>query len=192
MAAFRDYTPKRREITTVVAKYNDHKKDLRIDFKMRCGYCNSPDTWKLTYYEIDHFIPEGILTIKTLTDYSNLVYACRSCNNSKRKKWPTNDENVHNLNDEGWVDPCDDLYNSNFSRLANGRIKAETLLGQWMYNALQLHKPQHEIIFNIEQLDLLIKELKVEAQKNKNEKINEMLLKTYGEYQEYIDKFRNL
>ncbi len=191
MASFRDYTPKRRPITTEVRRHGDHRQNLRVDFTMRCGYCNCPDSWKLTYYEIDHFIPEFILTIKSKTDYSNLVYACRSCNNSKRKQWPTNDENVPNLNDEGWMDPCDNLYNANFSRLPNGRIKSETLLGSWMYTALKLHKPQHEVIYNLEQLDLLIEELEKENKRAKNQLVESLLLTTYRKYKEYVGKFRN-
>ena len=38
------------------------------------------------------------------TEYSNLVYSCRSCNNSKRAKWPTGDENVHNDGEQGFID----------------------------------------------------------------------------------------
>lgn len=192
MAIFRDYTPERRNITTIVAKYNDHKEDLQIDFKKRCGYCNSPDSWKLTYYEIDHFIPEHILTIKSNTDYSNLIYACRSCNNSKRKKWPTNDENIPNANDEGWVDPCNKTYNSHFSRRPDGTIMFETNLGKWMYTSLKLHKPQHQVVYNLEQLDTLIKELEDLNSTVKNDVITTLLLNTYRNYKTYIDRFRDL
>ena len=189
---FRDFTPKRRNITTAVTTHRDHKENLRIDFKYRCGYCNSPDSWKLTYYEIDHFIPEDILTIMCNTDYRNLVYACRSCNNSKRKKWPTKDENLSCANDEGWVDPCDDTYNSHFSRQQDGTIKYETALGKWMYTALQLHKPQHAVIFNLEQLEHLIHEMEEINSKKKNDIVAQLLLTTYRNYRTYIDKFRNL
>ena len=113
---FRDFTPKRQNITRKVSDYKNHRSDLKNDFKERCGYCNDIYVWRFASFEIDHFIPrkkdkKTFLTIKSETDYSNLVYACKSCNNSKSNKWPTNDENLHNENDIGFIDPCDDNYN---------------------------------------------------------------------------------
>lgn len=192
MPLFRDFTPKRRDIKTVVTSYRDYKSDLRIDFKERCGYCNSLDTWKLTYYEVDHFIPEAILTIKSNTDYSNLIYSCRSCNNAKRKKWPSGDENVPNINDEGWIEPCDDSYKEQFSRTINGEIKYETALGKWMYYALKLNKPQHQIIYNLEVLRSLIMELEKLNEKINNPIIEKLLLNTYRGFVNYIDQFKAL
>ena len=78
-----------------------------------------------------------LTTIKD-TDYSNLVYSCRSCNNAKRKKWPTGKEHIHN----------------------DGKIIPVTPLGKWMYDELKLHKRQHQILWNIEQLDETLKALK--------------------------------
>lgn len=190
---FRNYTPKRRSITRVVSSHRNHKADLKIDFHSRCGYCDSPDSWKITYYEIDHFIPEKILTIKTRTDYSNLVYSCRSCNNAKRKQWPTNDENIPNANNEGFVDPCDDSYNSHFKRQTSGEIKYITKLGKWMYFAMKLHKPQHQILWNIEALREMIKEIeKLNNKLNSHPEVQNLLLETYRRFTAYVDGFRAL
>ena len=192
MASFRDFTPKRRDIKTAVKSHRDHKPNLRIDFKERCGYCNCSDAWKLTYYEVDHFIPEAILTIKSNTDYSNLVYSCRSCNNAKRKKWPSGDENVPNSNDEGWIEPCDDNYKEQFSRTNTGEIRYETPLGKWMFYALKLNKPQHQIIFNLEELRTAITELENLNMTINNPTIEKFLLITYRNFVNYIDQFRAL
>ena len=159
-----DKIPVRRNITTVVKSYGAHRPDLIIDFKARCGYCNDTHIYRIASFEIDHFIPrirnkKPFLSIKTDTDYTNLVYACRSCNNSKRNKWPTNDENIPNHNDKGFIDPCDKEYDQQFTRLPNGQIRAITKLGDWIYKELKLDKPQHEIIYNLEQLDLIIDQL---------------------------------
>lgn len=190
---FRSHTPKRREITRVVTTHRDHKADLRIDFKQRCGYCNSLDKFKTTYFEIDHFIPEAILTIKSLTDYTNLVYSCRSCNNAKRKKWGTHDENIPIKDDKGFVEPCDDEYNSHFRRNEKGQILYTSNLGKWMHNALKLHKPQHEILWKLEQLDDVIKELKEMINKgSSNSNLKDLLLDTYEEYHTYINQFTEL
>ncbi len=193
MPAFRSHTPKRRNITTVVAKYSNHKPELKIDFVSRCGYCNGTDQWKKTYFEVDHFIPESILTIKSVTDYSNLVYACRSCNNSKRKKWPTNDENVPNRNNEGFVDPCDDTYLTHFERKDSGEIVYTTDLGKWMYTALKLHKPQHEIIYILEQLEPLIVEIKALSKNDRvKPEIQEHINQTYARYHDYVNQWKDL
>ncbi|MEI6053676.1 MAG: hypothetical protein WCQ44_13305, partial [Opitutaceae bacterium] len=66
---------KRRPIVTVVNKHGDHRSDLRIDYKYRCGYCNDIESYRITWFEIDHFVPKEYLKTITETDYSNLVYA---------------------------------------------------------------------------------------------------------------------
>jgi hypothetical protein len=159
-----DKIPLRRNITTAVSHYSAHRADLTVDFKQRCGYCNDVHFYRIASFEIDHFIPKirnkkQFLTIKSETDYSNLIYACKSCNNAKRNKWPTNDENICNQNDEGFIDPCEADYDNQFVRIPNGQIRAITNLGNWMLKELKLDKPQHEIIYNLEQLDITINQL---------------------------------
>lgn len=185
MSAFRTHTPLRRPIVISVSHYRDHRDDLKIDYKNRCGYCNDIDTWRVVWFEIDHLVPQKFLITITDTDYSNLVYACRSCNNAKRALWPSGDEKIHNVNNEGFIDPCDVEYNNQFSRLANGRIKAETQLGDWMYNKLKFYKPQHEIIWNIEQLDTLIEECEALAKTMSNNILKDRLLSLHQEYRNY-------
>lgn len=178
--------PSRRNITTAVAHYRDHRGNLTIDFKQRCGYCNDVHFYRTASFEIDHFIPrkknkQPFLTIKTETDYSNLIYACKSCNNAKSNKWPTNDQNICHHNNEGFIDPCEADYDNQFLRLSNGQIKAVTDLGKWMRRELKLDKPQHEIIYNLEQLDIIIDELEKELQNledlNIYKRITALLLK---------------
>ena len=188
MSGFRDKTPKRRNITTIVSHYRKHKANLKIDYLDRCGYCNSVDTWRFEWFEIDHFVPQKYLKTITDTDYVNLVYACRSCNNSKRAKWPTKDEKKYNENDEGFIDPCDDEYAQQFDRAANGRILPKTKIGQWMYNALKLYKPQHEIIWSINELDKLIDQIEQILEKQPNQKLKDKQLECYREFRKYVKK----
>ena len=86
---FRNQTPV-RTFTKTYKRYRSYKIYLAKDFNYRCGYTDCPDFWfggKNTFH-IDHFKPFS--KNPTLeTDYSNLVYACRACNNSKRAHWPT-------------------------------------------------------------------------------------------------------
>ncbi|MEN5378770.1 HNH endonuclease [Sphingobacterium kitahiroshimense] len=185
MGVFRTFTPVRRPIIKKVSHYRDHRDDLKIDYQNRCGYCNDVDIWRTVWFEIDHLVPQKYLVTIKDTDYSNLVYACRSCNNAKRANWPTKDEKIHNVNNEGFIDPCDDEYNNQFSRLDNGRIKVESNLGEWMYNKMKLYKPQHEVIWNIEQLDILIDECEGFLATMPNDNLKDRLLILYREYKNY-------
>ncbi len=194
MSNFREHTPKRRNIIKKVNSHGEHRKDLKTDYKDRCGYCNDLDNWRSIWFEIDHFIPQKrnkkqFLTIKTITDYTNLVYSCRSCNNAKRNKWPSNDEKVPNINNEGFIDPCEDEYKDQFNRLKNGRIKPNTDLGEWMYNAMKLYNPQHEILWNIEQVHILIIEIRDLVAKSPDDiDLMKRLIILYNTYDDYIQK----
>lgn len=185
MIPFREETPKRRNITTKVNKYSDHRDELKKDYKFRCGYCNDIDIWRTVWFEVDHFVPQKYLKTIKDTDYSNLVYACRSCNNSKSAHWPTCDELVHNKNDEGFIDPCDDNYEKQFERHDDGRIIYKTPLGEWMYYKLKLHKPQHEIIWQIQELDSLIEECEELLATMGSQVLKDKLLTLYREYRKY-------
>jgi len=191
MLPFRKETPKRREIKTEVARYSGHRDDLRKDYKCRCGYCNDIDIWRTVWFEIDHFVPQKYLKTIKVTDYSNLVYACRACNNSKRAHWPTEDESIHYINDEGFIDPCDDEYEKQFSRNQNGRIIHKTQLGKWMYYKLKLHKPQHEIIWQIEELDNLIEDCERLIELTDNVALKNRVLDLYREYRKYTKQLSN-
>jgi hypothetical protein len=191
VAAIRLQHPQRRNITRPVTSHRDHKADLRIDFHERCGYCDCWDNFKTTYYEIDHFIPENILTIMSKTDYRNLVYACRSCNNAKRKKWPTNDENIPNQNNQGFIDPCDNNYALQFERSGNGEIKPITELGKWMFVALKLDKPQHAVIWQLERLGKMIDEIRHIMEENPNHPLNKSLLSICLQYIDYENQLRD-
>jgi hypothetical protein len=113
------------------------------------------------------------------------VYACRSCNNSKKAHWPTGDELIHHKGNEGFIDPCDDDYDKQFERYVNGRIIHKTPLGEWMYYKLKLHKPQHEIIWQIEELDNLIEECENVLKTIDDETLKGKLLRLYQEYRKY-------
>lgn len=195
---FRKSTPTRRNIQKIVTNYRSHREDLCLDFQQRCGYCNGIDLYRIAPFEIDHFIPRKrnkipFLTIKSETDYSNLIYACRSCNNAKSNKWPTNDQNISHQNDEGFIDPCDEQYEVHFHRLSNGQIRATTKLGMWMLKELKLDKPQHEIIYNLELLDSIIDQIETNLEKLENidilKRINCLLFK-YRAYIKQLGRIR--
>lgn len=166
---FREVCPKRSLDVVERSNYRDYRDNLRADFNNRCGYCNDLDAPRKEYFEIDHLVPQKIMVNKKNNDYQNLVYACHSCNNAKRKKWPSGDENIPIVGDKGWIDPCTEEYDKQFSRDENGNIIPLTPIGRWMYDNLKLYKPQHSILWNIEQLDMICQELAEKLVGNPNE-----------------------
>ena len=184
----RSKNPKRCDTPAYVTKYTYHKDSLRQDYNCRCGYCDDCDRWRTVWFEIDHFVPKKFLVDISESDYSNLVYSCRSCNNAKRAKWPSKSELIHAVEEKGFIDSCDDAYAKQFRRNENGSIQYISALGKWMFFALKLYKPQHEIIYNIERLDGLIEELQeLLLQKPNDEEIKDLALSTYQQYRKYIN-----
>lgn len=151
MEDFRKVTPVRRDNAPDVKNYHEYKPFLREDFYERCGYCGDHEFFRDTFYEIDHFVPKTLAPEK-IKDYSNLVYSCRTCNNSKRAKWPTKLADKPNNGNEGWIDPCDSEYSKQFERLSDGSVKAKTVLGQWIWRELSLGNPIHRLKWSLEQL----------------------------------------
>ncbi|MDM8159064.1 HNH endonuclease signature motif containing protein [Labilibaculum sp. K2S] len=160
MNNFREQNPSKREIDKVVSKYQNHKSDLKIDFNNRCGYCDDHATWRSSFYEIDHFVPKQYLSGKEITDYGNLVYSCRYCNNSKRAKWPTGDKNNPNDGKAGFEKPWTSDYSNIFRRDDKGRIVSDSDLGNWMIKNLNLGLKRHSIIWQLDKLKSVVEQIK--------------------------------
>jgi hypothetical protein len=135
----RELLPTRRKVPTKSpkeGKWTEHKPDLQEDFNFHCGYCGSYDGYRHTWFEVDHFIPKSLFiplgNISTV-EYTNLVYSCKFCNNYKLSKWPSNDVNIHNQNNQGFVDPCDKDFDNHLLRTSDGGIMWKTALGHWMW-----------------------------------------------------------
>lgn len=168
MVPFRKKTPIRRAVPTKNPSgdnWRDHKPDLREDFNQCCGYCDSHDSYRNTYFEVDHFVPKDFFSKNgsiSLTQYSNLVYSCKFCNNTKRAKWPTQNEKIFNNGTEGYVDPCDIEYDSHFYRTEDGGIMWKTVLGKWMFKeAFKFDERQQgmKLLWNLRRLHEIIKDL---------------------------------
>jgi len=134
----RETLPQRRLNPTKSPKgknWSEHKPDLREDFHYHCGYCGSYDGFRHTYFEVDHFIPKSFFEITGNIEYCyypNLVYSCKFCNNKKLSKWPSQREDIHHINNMGFVDPCDLEYENHLYRTNSGGILWKTELGEWM------------------------------------------------------------
>lgn len=157
VAPLRKRTPKRSN-PKAKAHYRQHKVTLQTDFDSRCGYCDSHEKYSggKRNYQIDHFAPK-----KQFSDlehkYHNLVYSCFYCNNKKSNTWPSNDPNISVVDDEGFIDPCDDGYDMHFKRNEHGAIVGVTKLGRYMHLNLNLGLCRHQLIWLMEKADQLIR-----------------------------------
>ena len=187
MSDFRKITPARRESVPVYKTHNEYKPLLREDFHQRCGYCGDHEFFRDTYYEVDHFVPKKSLVNISPTEYSNLVYSCRSCNNSKRAKWPTRDQNIHNHGKLRYIDPSEDADAAQFERLADGSIHSITDLGDWMWSALNFGNPAHRVRWKLEEIKIMLKELdKVNIDSLEELRAKEKLNRLYHNLEEQL------
>ena len=153
-----------------VNKHTEYKQELKADFRNRCGYCNDSDYWTggWRFYQIDHFVPQKHLNLISKTEYSNLVYSCFFCNNSKRAKWPSENEKITIKNNEGFVNPRNEDYVKHLKRDINGNIIPNSEIGAYMVRAMKLNLKRHGIFWRSERVEELLNEI----EKLFNEKVD--------------------
>ncbi len=185
----REKTPIRTGGVAHQDDFHAYRDQLKIDFNCRCGYCDDRDVPRAYSFEIDHFVPQNVDKTK-VTEYSNLVYACKSCNNAKRAKWPTDDKTKPNDGKVGWIDPCSKDYDAQFERGDDGKIYPLTDLGSWMYENLKLWKKQHEILWNCERLEANLDNLEALFDNGPvPEEQKDALISLYRQYRGIINTF---
>lgn len=164
MYNFREEHPIKRDAPKVVTRYGEFKQELKEDFNSKCGYCNDSDHWTggWRFYQLDHFVPKKHLVSISENEYTNLVYSCFFCNNSKRAKWPSKKETVHHNGVEGFIYPKEVEYTDHLKRDINGAIVPTSDLGKYMIKAMKLDLKRHSIIWNLEKLETIIDQLKNE------------------------------
>lgn len=67
------------------ADYGRYKPWLRDDFAFRCVYCLTRERWNPSGHDVfgaDHVVAQSANTLLVVT-YTNLVYACNTCNSVK-------------------------------------------------------------------------------------------------------------
>lgn len=204
----RDTLPSRRPVTTnnpTGEKWSEHKPDLKEDFHSHCGYCGSFDGFRHTYYEVDHFVPKDLFReVGWISDcqYDNLVYSCKFCNNKKWNKWPSRDINIHNKNNEWFVDPCNSDYDDHLFRTQDWRIRWKTDLWKWMVEkGFKFDERDYaiQLFWNLNEIRKLLNILKIEKDKHEissdlynkiNDKMKDPALLYYEldmEVQKYYD-----
>ncbi len=74
----------RRHGPTGYDDYASYRDWLRDEFTFRCVFCLHREQWygRQGTFDIEHFVPVSI-NPDGKCDYSNLLYACRTCNSAK-------------------------------------------------------------------------------------------------------------
>jgi len=171
----------KRTCTKVYKNYGSFKKYIIDDFNHRCGYCDDLDGFNGNY-QIDHFKPKKLFP-ELETDYNNLVYSCPFCNRSKWHKWKNN----------GFIDPCTNLYDEHLERRRNGKIKYKSLRGKYIYENLNLHLKRHELLWMIEKIKVQKEELKSYLKKlNTQHKKYQKIINQFIVYDDKIESYYNL
>lgn len=117
--------------------YQPYKPILKKEFSSQCVYCRLPDGLKgYEAFGVDHYRPKSKQpTLKAV--YSNLYYACNTCNRRKGSFWPTPEQES-----EGWFipNPCD---HTMFRHLQykSARVEAKTQAGKCADEKLDLNGP---------------------------------------------------
>ncbi len=195
MNSFRDKDPLKRDAPKAVAHYREYKSDLKEDFYSRCGYCNDTDHWSggWRFYQLDHFVPKKYLVAISQHEYSNLIYSCFYCNNSKRAKWPSKDEQIAIVGNEGFINPRETVYTDHLERDGDGNIIAKSDLGVYMIKALKLKLKRHCIIWKLEKMEGLFDELEAQYEKAKDKippALSAKVAALFFEYRNYNKQLR--
>lgn len=151
-----------RKCKKTYSNYRQYKDNLKDDFNGRCGYCDLLDVriGGKKAFHIDHFAPKKAFG-HLETVYSNLVYACPSCNLSKSNDWPMPNESPTHDGKQGYIDPCDVSYDQHLYRAASGEVIPSTDLGIYISRKLKLYLRKHQIFWAFEQLLSLADQIKV-------------------------------
>ncbi len=108
------------------SEYADYKDWLRDEFDFRCVYCLRREAWgpRRAVWAVEHLVPRK--DRKDLaTVYSNLVFACATCNS-----WKSTDR---------MPDPCKTAYGELVSVDAEGRITATKPKGRTLIKVARLN-----------------------------------------------------
>lgn len=177
-----NYTNRKQIVRTYTKHHDDYKlykEPLAKDFFHRCAYCDTRDDIITTPFEIDHFIPRRQFeNIKDYldSDYSNLVYSCKKCNQSKGSKFSGDIYTNHPTNDL-FYDPTVIDYNTVFYRNEEGVIVSDDPKAKNMIKELRLYRPIYALAWVIGQAHETIENLEIRIENTKdNEEIQALSL----------------
>lgn len=124
-------------------KYSQYREEIRQDCKGRCVYCDvhENELGGADQMTIDHFRPKSIDEFKHLQhEPTNLVWACRICNENKQSKWPAIGTSQTYVKDQGFIDPFIEDRNLFFDVTITGEFVALANPARWMIARLRLNR----------------------------------------------------
>lgn len=109
------------------ADYESFRDWLRDEFTFRCVYCLHREMWygRPGTFHIEHFIPVAVNPLGKC-DYSNLLYACATCNTAKGDIL-------------GVPDPCQVAFGDCLRIKSNGEVKALNKDGEKLCDVMRLN-----------------------------------------------------
>lgn len=184
---------KRRENQKHYASIQSYTESLKQDFYGICGYCGKNMNKIHCPAEKDHLIPESLAKKygkpSLITDYNNLVYACRTCNQRKKAKWPFNHINYLNDGKKGYSDPASKDYDKHLEFNNDGKIIAKTSVGKYMFEIFDFENRYTESWFFISKMWEQVEEIDLKIEK-RNDDLT--LYKKYRELRKQIDQLAEL
>ncbi|MCU9947096.1 HNH endonuclease signature motif containing protein [Pseudomonas sp. PDM13] len=184
--------PVRRTNLPARNRYSSYKVELREDFYLRCGYCDTPDFFSggRRGFHIDHFAPKSKFD-QLKNTYANLVYCCPICNIGKSNDWPSNDPLVSVVDEVGYIDPCNSDYAEHLARRPDGVIVALTPLGSYIHRKLKLNLRRRQICWLLGRMEEQIKALNdIVDQKGRGEEDIQAFTDLVRQYFNYVGILR--
>lgn len=111
--------------------YGSYRDWLRDEFMFRCVYCLHREQWypRSGTFHIDHFVPVSS-DPQVALQYSNLLYACTTCNEAKADIL-------------GLPDPCSVSFRECIEIEADGHVVAKTPAGRKLCDVLRMNNPDN-------------------------------------------------
>jgi len=137
---FRRSVPPRR-----YSHYTRYRSLLRRDFEYRCAYCLTHERYLggEAGCTIDHFRPQQGPSVRPdlESDYVNLYWTCRECNDNKGDTWPGSEETERGRR---FLDPCvpEDDHELHWHTNPDGSVEAITPTGEYTIEHLKLWRDQ--------------------------------------------------
>lgn len=125
--------------------YMRYRSLLRKDFQYRCAYCLVHEHYLggEAGCTIDHYRPQGGLYARPdlKSNYRNLYWTCRECNDNKADTWPSPEEEALGIR---FLDPCmpQDDHDLHWLTNPDGSLEAITLTGKYTIERLMLWRDQ--------------------------------------------------
>lgn len=111
--------------------YRSYRDWLRDEFTFRCVFCLHREQWygRPGTFDIEHFVPAAVDPLGRC-EYTNLLYACRTCNAAK--------SNVLAV-----PDPCAVAFGACLRVKTNGEVEAFHADGRKLRDVLRLNSPNN-------------------------------------------------